>query len=141
MCNESCQATSRDSHGTRVSDLIQFKKTRDCLRKIKSLPDSIDILLDAAASPGYRYLLKYNLILTPLKSKKSKASRVPRTSEDWERVLEGALGRTSWHEYDGLCLDLKVVERDTAYMAEDSLIKADLVVHCETKLLQGLERI
>ena len=127
---------SHDQNQTRVSDLVQFKKINDYLRKINSLPNSIDILLKTAASPQCRDLFKGNLILTPLKKMSSKAPDVPRRPEDWERILEEALGRVNSR---CLYLDLDVIERDTAYMA-GSPINPDLVVHCEVKLLWEIFR-
>jgi hypothetical protein len=127
---------SHDQNQTRVSDLVQFKKINDYLRKIKSLPNSIDILLKAVVSPQCRDLFKGNLILTPLKKMSLKAPDVPRRPEDWERVLEAALGRAN---SKSLYLDLEIINRDAAYMAGDP-INPDLVVHCETKLLWEIFR-
>jgi hypothetical protein len=66
----------------------------------------------------------------------SKALDVPRRPEDWERVLEAALGRAN---SESLYLDLEIIKRHAAYMAGDP-INPDLVVHCETKLFWGIFR-
>jgi len=107
------------------------------LRKIESFANDIQVLLHAANSPQCKHLFTFEFEINALPVLVSKAVNVPQTSEEWELVLEEALlfrnaieGKT----HGNYVINVKRVNEDTAYMAEDA-ISRDLVVHCEVKIL------
>jgi hypothetical protein len=123
----------RNENSTRIAG---FLKLDVYLQEISSLINSVDILLEAAASPQGRHLFRFTCTVTPLGSITSKASMVPRTVTDWERVLETAFHLSG--SYPQSSLNLNTVKQDDAvYMAQEA-INIDLVVHCETKLLLNI---
>lgn len=83
---------------------------------------SIHIFLKTTASPKCRHLFAFDFTVTPLKGITSKAASVPETANDWESVLEKALAHVgpSYQFFP----DPDVVEKDTAYMSQDSIKRA-----------------
>ena len=118
----------------RVSNFFEYESY---LRKIESFANDIRVLLKAANSPQCRRLFTYGFNVRALPIEILQAASVPRTSKQWETVLENALLIRNLHktgvERDYL-VNIERVKEDTAYMEKET-ISQNLVVHCEVKLL------
>jgi len=107
------------------------------LRKIESFANDIKVLLKAANSPQCQHLFTFEFNVRALPIEKSQAARLPRTSKQWETVLENALLFRNLAKDDmegNYLINIERVKEDTAYMAKEA-VSQNLVVHCEVKLL------
>lgn len=142
-CQKSIKAFF-DSGGFSEAELrhvSHFVKWETYLRKIVGIMNDIDVLLRAATSSKCQHLFSLVFKTQVCPSQSSRAPSVPQTQKDWETVLEKALSH--WEkqaiEYEPKVMNMSIIERDTAYMAQN-VISRDLVLHCEINLLLAIAK-
>ena len=129
-----------DDGGFRAEDIAgaeTFRGYQSYLRKVESLANDIEVLARLANSPQCKFLFTFEFMVTPLPGQVAEAISVPRTPENWETVLERAVIYRNGSKPKGgeeYVINIKQVEEDTAYMAQEA-IKRDLVIHCEVRIL------
>lgn len=129
--------------GIGVNVILPFKKLENYLRKIASLHSSYEILLRAAVSPSCRSLFTMSMMVTDLPDVSVALPQCPQKPEQWECVLEDALG---WYNEESKCnntstrvMDIQTISEDTAFMARQDMSRT-VFLHCEVKLLTAIEK-
>ncbi|KAL1855113.1 hypothetical protein Plec18167_002099 [Paecilomyces lecythidis] len=129
--------------GIDVNLILPFVKLENYLRKIASLHNSYEILVRAAISPSCRPLFTMSMMVTDLPEVSVRLPQCPQKPEQWEYVLEDALG---WYNEENKrnnastrVMDIQTISKDTAFMAKQDISRT-VVLHCEVKLLAAIER-
>ncbi|KAJ9374777.1 hypothetical protein DTO282E5_332 [Paecilomyces variotii] len=129
--------------GIDANIILPFVKLENYLRKIASLHNSYEILFRAAISPSCRTLFTMSILVTDLPEVSVKLSQCPQKPEQWEYILEDALGwyneENKRHNASTRVMDIQTISEDSTFMARQDISRT-VVLHCEVKLLATIER-
>jgi len=121
-------------HGEDMKRAQNFFEYETYLRKVESFANDIQVLLKAANSPQCKNLFTFEFKVKALPAQELHVG-VPRSSKEWEAILEKALAFRNYHKGKrNFLIDIEKVKEDTTYMAREAT-KQDLVIHCEVKIL------
>ncbi|KAJ9313780.1 hypothetical protein DTO271D3_5874 [Paecilomyces variotii] len=128
--------------GLHINIALPFAELEDYLRKIASHYNSYEILVKAAVSLSCRPLFTFTTSVIDLPESSASLPQRPQKPEDWEAVLEDALG---WYNEENKrnntltrVMNIEVIAQDTVFMAKQDISRT-AVVHCEVKLLAAIE--